>query len=160
MKLEKKVGSMMDLIKKLMVVRENINENTDTFNELDTHPEGSIITHAKFRNLIQVNNNNNTETFPVLDIHPEASIIIPPKDQNHIKENNSMSTELLPEIDIHSDRSIIIPEKDRFHIQTWLKSVGRKKEPKLLYRSSREGWKAQDFHFNCDRKDLIYFYNN
>ena len=34
----------------------------------------------------------------------------------------------------------------------WLGSVGRDSEPKLLYRASRDGWEAKDFHDKCDGK--------
>ena len=37
-------------------------------------------------------------------------------------------------------------------IKEWLASVGKTSEPKLLYRASRDGWDASDFHRMCDGK--------
>jgi hypothetical protein len=37
-------------------------------------------------------------------------------------------------------------------IKEWLASVNKTSEPKLLYRSSRDGWDACDFHRWCDSK--------
>ena len=44
--------------------------------------------------------------------------------------------------------SIIEEEK----IKEWLASVGKTEQPKLLYRASRDGWAAADFHRMCDDK--------
>ena len=37
-------------------------------------------------------------------------------------------------------------------IKEWLASAGKTSEPKLLYRASRDGWDASDFHRMCDGK--------
>jgi len=37
-------------------------------------------------------------------------------------------------------------------IAEWLASAGKTSEPRLLYRASRDGWGASDFHRMCDDK--------
>jgi len=49
--------------------------------------------------------------------------------------------------------SIIISSKvDKDKITEWLGSAGKTETPTLLYRASRDGWDASDFHRMCDGK--------
>jgi hypothetical protein len=53
----------------------------------------------------------------------------------------------------HNIKSNIISSKvDKEKITEWLASAGKTSEPKLLYRASRDGWSASDFHRMCDGK--------
>lgn len=47
---------------------------------------------------------------------------------------------------------IIVSNKNKEHIRKWLAEVGKTSEPELLYRASRDGWEASEFHFMCDNK--------
>jgi len=48
--------------------------------------------------------------------------------------------------------SIITSTSDRVKIKEWLASAGKTSKPRLLYRASRDGWDASDFHCLCDGK--------
>jgi len=50
------------------------------------------------------------------------------------------------------ESTIISSMVENENITEWLASAGKKKEPKLLYRASRDGWGASDFHRMCDGK--------
>ena len=48
--------------------------------------------------------------------------------------------------------TIILSKVEKGKIQKFLASVGQTSEPKLLYRASRDGQAASDFHRMCDGK--------
>jgi hypothetical protein len=51
------------------------------------------------------------------------------------------------------DSSVIITDSsDKLKIKEWLKSANKTSKPKLLYRASRDGWNAANFHRECDNK--------
>jgi len=50
------------------------------------------------------------------------------------------------------ESTIISSMVEEEKITEWLKSAGKTSEPKLLYRASRDGWGASDFHRMCDGK--------
>jgi len=50
------------------------------------------------------------------------------------------------------ESTIISSEVENEKIKEWLASAGKTSEPKLLYRASRDGWDASDFHRMCDGK--------
>jgi hypothetical protein len=50
------------------------------------------------------------------------------------------------------ESTIITSMDDEEKIKEWLASAGKTEQPKLLYRASRDGWAATDFHRMCDGK--------
>jgi len=50
------------------------------------------------------------------------------------------------------ESTIITSMDDKEKIKEWLASAGKTEQPKLLYRASRDGWTAADFHLMCDGK--------
>eukprot|EP00979_Chaetoceros_neogracilis_P012637 scaffold3389_cov188-Chaetoceros_neogracile.AAC.12 len=50
------------------------------------------------------------------------------------------------------ESTIITSMEDKEKIKEWLSSAGNTEQPKLLYRASRDGWTAADFHAICDGK--------
>eukprot|EP00979_Chaetoceros_neogracilis_P003672 scaffold652_cov188-Chaetoceros_neogracile.AAC.18 len=50
------------------------------------------------------------------------------------------------------ESTIITSMDDKYKIKEWLASAGKTEQPKLLYRASRDGWTAADFHAMCDDK--------
>ncbi len=50
------------------------------------------------------------------------------------------------------ESTVISSKVDNEKITEWLASAGKTSEPKLLYRASRDGWDASDFHRMCDGK--------
>ena len=52
------------------------------------------------------------------------------------------------------ESTIISSKVEDVKISEWLASVGKKSEPKLLYRASRDGWDASDFHRMCEAKNI------
>jgi hypothetical protein len=50
------------------------------------------------------------------------------------------------------ESTIITSMDDKYKIKEWLASTGKTEKPKLLYRASRDGWTAADFHRMCDGK--------
>ncbi len=53
---------------------------------------------------------------------------------------------------INMDSKIVTSESEVDRIQTWLAEVNKTSEPQLLYRASRDGWDASNFHSKCDNK--------
>jgi len=50
------------------------------------------------------------------------------------------------------DSTVISSQIETKQIKEWLLSAGKTSKPKLLYRASRDGWDASDFHRMCDGK--------
>ena len=50
------------------------------------------------------------------------------------------------------ESTIILSMVEDEKITEWLASAGKTSEPKLLYRASRDGWSASDFHRMCNGK--------
>jgi len=50
------------------------------------------------------------------------------------------------------DSTILSSKVEEENITEWLASAGKTSTPKLLYRASRDGWGASDFHRMCDGK--------
>ena len=50
------------------------------------------------------------------------------------------------------DSTILSSEVEEENIMEWLESAGKTETPRLLYRASRDGWDAYDFHRMCDDK--------
>lgn len=50
------------------------------------------------------------------------------------------------------DSKVVVDKGHMVKLKEWLASVNSKSTPKLLYRASRNGWGATDFHRMCDGK--------
>jgi|AntRauTorckE5430_2_1112549.scaffolds.fasta_scaffold04752_1 hypothetical protein len=61
-------------------------------------------------------------------------------------------SEIVQSISCAIESTIITSMDDKFKIKEWLASAGKTVQPKLLYRASRDGWTAADFHAICDGK--------
>ena len=48
--------------------------------------------------------------------------------------------------------STILPKRQSYQMESWLVEDGLYGYLELLYRGSRDGWKASDFHAKCDNK--------
>ncbi|GFH61302.1 hypothetical protein CTEN210_17778 [Chaetoceros tenuissimus] len=48
--------------------------------------------------------------------------------------------------------STVMTFQQKKTLKQWLKDAGRSEKPTLLYRASRDGWNASDFHRHCDNK--------
>lgn len=54
--------------------------------------------------------------------------------------------------DMEMESKIIMDHGMKGQIKIWLASVNKRTEPMLLYRASRDGWDAADFHKHSDAK--------
>eukprot|EP00979_Chaetoceros_neogracilis_P003668 scaffold652_cov188-Chaetoceros_neogracile.AAC.14 len=61
-------------------------------------------------------------------------------------------SEMVQSITVAIESTIITSMDDEEKIKEWLASAGKTEQPKLLYRASRDGWTAADFHRMCDGK--------
>ena len=50
------------------------------------------------------------------------------------------------------DETTVMTLYQKKTLRQWLDEAGRSKEPTLLYRASRDGWDASDFHKHCDER--------
>merc|ERR1719174_741410 len=48
--------------------------------------------------------------------------------------------------------STILVDEHHSHINSWFSSVGNSPNMILIFRASRDGWEAKDFHLKCDNQ--------
>jgi hypothetical protein len=69
--------------------------------------------------------------------------------EHYFQDNSEIATVFRP---FFLTSNIISDADDKQQMKEWLASAGKTKQPKLLYRASRDGWAAADFHRLCDGK--------
>eukprot|EP00979_Chaetoceros_neogracilis_P012632 scaffold3389_cov188-Chaetoceros_neogracile.AAC.7 len=69
--------------------------------------------------------------------------------EHYFQDNSDIATALRP---FFLTSNIISYANDKQQMKEWLAGAGKTEQPKLLYRASRDGWAATDFHRLCDGK--------